>query len=286
VQQSEINSRLPAIQEDVHTSTALMRTIPSLLSSLVHQTFNPYTESVISVDRDPQFRADVVEHYYPRTVLSLSAPAAAASAAASSSSASASRTVRDAHGKVACMVSGELGTHLQVIAAHIHPHSSPIGTLNHAGLTRAEVESVRNGLLLAVGIEDAFDRLDVSFLPLSPLTPDRFVLKIWTPLGLAASGAAGKKGYHLGDARLLSLWTCKQPRTIGSYEGRELLYGASSPLRRALSYQAWLAYDRARLQGWIPDAAEEPPPDFGTPNNSPFQLQRRLGLGSDTESEE
>ena len=140
MQQSEINSRLPAIQEDVHTSTALMQAIPSLLSSLVHQTFNPYTESVISVDRDPQFRAAVVEHYYPRTVLSLPAPEAAASASASSSSASASRTVRDAHGKVACMVSGELGTQLQVIAAHIHPHSSPIGTLNYAGLTRAEVE--------------------------------------------------------------------------------------------------------------------------------------------------
>ena len=283
-QQSEINnelSRLPAIQEDMHANTAILQYIPSLLSSLVHHTFNPYTESVISVDRDPQFRVAVVAHYYPQSVLPL--PAASSSSSCSSGPVAAgSRIVKDAHGKVACMVSGELGSHTQVIAAHIHPHCSPIDTLNYAGLTRAEVDSVRNALLLADGIEKAFDRLDISFVPLSPVTPDRFVLKIWTSAGLAASGVVGKKGYHIGDVRPLPIWNSKkQQHSIGEYEGSELLYGPSSsaPLRRALSYQAWLAYDRALKQGWV-SSAQEPPPDFGTPNDSPFQRQRRLSLSS------
>ena len=287
-QQTEINSRLPAIQEDVEASAAIIRFIPALLSNLAHRTFNPYTESVISTDRDPNFRADVVAHYYPQPTVSLLATASFSSSSASSSSSSAapaaSRTVKDAHGGVACMVSGQLGSEKQVICAHIHPHSSPIDILNYAGLTRAEVESERNGLLLAEGIEDAFDRLDLSFVPLSPLTPERYVMKIWTRVGLAASGTLGKKSYHPGDARSLPLWRSKKnpPPSIGCCDGCELLYGVppQPPLRRALSYQAWLAYDRAVKLEWI-DASSEPPPiDFGTPNDSPFQRQRRLSVSA------
>jgi hypothetical protein len=40
-----------------------------------------------------------------------------------------------------------------VLAAHIHPHASDDDTLEYAGLTRNEVDSVRNALLLADDIE-------------------------------------------------------------------------------------------------------------------------------------
>lgn len=268
--------RLPTIHEDLAAAIPIIKSLPPVLSSLAHKTFNPYTASVISHDRDPLYRAAVVSHYYPNSTLPLLSTAASSPSSSSSTASVTSRTVKDSNGKVACMVSGLLGSHEQVLAAHIHPQSSPIDTLNYAGLTRAEVDSVRNGLLLGVGIEKAFDRLDISFVPLSPVTPNRFIMRIWTPNGLATSGI--KKTYHPGDVRLLPLWKSKRnPRRIGRFEGSELVYGAVDklPLRRALSYQAWLAYDRAVKLGWV-DMSTDPPPDFGTPNSSPFQIQREM----------
>lgn len=319
--------RLPAIQESGEASAAILRDIPPLLGELAKSTFNPYTQSVISVEHDEQFRADVIAHYYPRNMLAL--PQAGASVAAGS--ATPQRLVKkQKHNevRVACMVTGVLGSGQQVIAAHILPHSSKIGTLHHAGVSQAEVSSVRNGLLLADAIEkvhssrpercgarvawptstavscatadadlcvclaaacvhgEAFDRLDVSFVPLSPLAPHRFVMKIWTPPGCPASGTPGKQGYHEGDVRPLPLWSNGNDvsvHTIGEQQwaGAELIHGAaagSGPMRRALSYQAWLAYDRALKNGWVEDAGAETPPEFGTPQSppSPFQRQRSL----------
>ena len=133
----------------------------------------------------------------------------------------------------------------------------------------------------------AFDRLDVSFVPLAGtapagLTPDRYVLRIWTPVNLAPDNRLTNSGRprHPGDARSIKLWVGKkQPHTIGEYDGNELMHGASAgqaPLKRALSYQAWLAYNRAKKLHWLADDEEGLPEEFGTPNDSPFQQLRRL----------
>jgi len=293
-QQAELNERLPSIQEDTHITAAVMRDLPVILSSLAHRTFNPFRESVISTERDPQFRQLVVAHYYPQPTMVLPVTASVSSItssiAASTLSAPGPVTRRvlgkSKRGKqtVACMVSGLLGSAEQVIAAHILPHSTDDDTLAYAGLTRDEVDSARNALLLAAGIENRFDRLDISFVPLSPLTPQRYILKIWTPVGLPAMGKVGKQGYHPGDVRLLPLFGKVAPAhpLIGAYEGAELIFGSpvAPPLRRALSFQAWLAYDRAKKRGWLTAENAEAPEEFGTPNDSPFQRQRRLSRAS------
>ncbi len=86
--------------------------------------------------------------------------------------------------------------------------------------------------------------------------------------------------HHPGDGRSTKLWTGKkQPHIIGEYEGNELMHGTSggqAPLKRALSYQAWLAYNRAKKLHWLADDEEGLPEEFGTPNDSPFQQLRRL----------
>jgi hypothetical protein len=91
--------------------------LPQLLSNVTRHAYNPYSSSVLSAHRDPQFRVLVVAHYYP---YAMGSPASAAAAASSSSAAAAAPTVTSVaagskgrvlkqDGKVACMVSGQLG---------------------------------------------------------------------------------------------------------------------------------------------------------------------------------
>jgi hypothetical protein len=168
------------------------------------------------------------------------------------------------------MVSGKLGGPKQVIAAHVMPHSAKVDTLEYAGISRDEVNSARNCILLAVEIENAFDRLDVSFVPLDLMHQSRFLLKVWTPRGLQPGCI--RKG-HPGDVRSVALWPgCSS--SIGDFEGVELFCGANSVLKRALSFQAWHAYHRAKSEHW--EAASAAPVDFGSlsPDRDVSQFQR------------
>jgi hypothetical protein len=148
------------------------------------------------------------------------------------------------------------------------PHAASDDCLQSAGINRADVDSHRNGILLALAIEKAFKRLDVSFVPVSILETRKLKMKIWTPPGLRPV-----RGKHPGDVRPLPLWSGSR-QLIGAFEGDVLFCGANSVLKRALSYQALLAYRRARSNHWLNDD-EEAPFDSSTPTLcSEFQFNR------------
>ena len=133
--------------------------------------------------------------------------------------------------EVTCMVSN-VTSHLDsdVVMAHIAPKRSKIRIWGSIGMKQSDVQDIRNCLLLAKEIEKAFNELQLSFMKTHPLH-DRLYLKIWdnsirdTPI--------------FDDATM----------TIGECEGARLKLGEiptdlykHNPFRRALSYQAYLAY--------------------------------------------
>ena len=69
-----------------------------------------------------------------------------------------------------CMITGEYGNGEEVVAAHIAPAVSDVKKLHVLGLTFDDIHSIRNGLLLAKAIEEAFDQLRLSFV--SCVIPD------------------------------------------------------------------------------------------------------------------
>jgi hypothetical protein len=154
------------------------------------------------------------------------------------------------------------------------PHSATDDMLQFAGISRAEVDSARNCLLLAYKVEKAFDRLDISFVPVSVLQPYTYKLVIWTPRGLKR-GAVRRK--HPGDIRLQPLWQDSAIQ-IGQFEGRHLFCGENIVLKRALSNQACFAFLRARKRGWVSES-EEAPIEFGSPQQSETEFRSsRLAL--------
>jgi hypothetical protein len=129
----------------------------------------------------------------------------------------------------------------------------------------------------------AFDRLDISFVPLAGtapagLTPDRDVLRISTPMNLAPDNRLthSDRPRHPGDVCSIKLWAGKkQPHIIGEYEDNELMHGASAgqaPLKRSPTRRG----SPTTELHWLADDEEELPEEFGTPNDSPFQQRRRL----------
>ena len=92
----------------------------------------------------------------------------------------------------------------------------------------------RNGLLLAKGIEVAFDQLQLSFIK-AGLLDDRLMLKIW-------DHSIRRAPIFEGSTLL-----------IGSYEGHPLNLGAHLPFRRVLFYQAFMAYHTFKYRVGPPD---------------------------------
>jgi hypothetical protein len=77
-----------------------------------------------------------------------------------------------------CMLTREDGDSEEIVAAHIAPARSSIRKLATIGMTESDLSDVRNGLLLAKGIELAFDRLQLSFVKSNPLSENLY-LHIW-----------------------------------------------------------------------------------------------------------
>ena len=255
---SEQGQRTAAKLEELSTD---VRGTKDLIIPLVMAHHNPYSEtSSITHQRIPDLRQQVIAASYPLGVLEMPMPGGQM------------RTVRRVGGKklerIACMISGQLGNQNQVITAHITPHSAKAMTLAHIGISRQEVDSARNCLLLSKAIEKAFDRMDVSFVPKDMLHPNTFVLKIWTPLGLPP----GVERNQRGDARTISLWDGSKFK-IGEFEGHELFCGSNSVLTSALSHQAFHAFIRSKTQGWV-DAGDSPPDHFGTPERDSSEFLR------------
>jgi hypothetical protein len=255
-------AKLEELSADVREAMQQIHTTGAMIGPLLMAHHNPYTEtSSITHQQIPLFREQVIAASYPGRVLEMPMPDGQM------------RTVRDARNpdRIACMISGKLGGSGQIIAAHIMPHSVKATSLLHFGITRFEVDSVRNCLMLSTAIEKAFDRLDVSFVPKDVLHPDTLVLKIWTPLGLP-QGSVNK---HFGDAQTIPLWDGSAFQ-IGMFEGHELFCGSNLVLKSALSNQAWYAFLRSKTLGWV-DAEDSVPDHFGTPEreSSEFQQARK-----------
>ena len=90
-------------------------------------------------------------------------------------------------------------------------------------MKESDVSNVRNGLLLCKGIEEAFDRLQLSFVKSNPLSMDLF-LKIW-------DDSCRSNPLYPGSTIL-----------IGGFDGSRLDLSAHKPFLRALSFQAYQSY--------------------------------------------
>jgi hypothetical protein len=125
----------------------------------------------------------------------------------------------------ACMISGLNG---KLKLAHILPRRTKQSIRESLGMEIEDMNSFRNLLLLACNIEDAFDRLKLSFIQKNALDTT-LILKIWDD-----------------SIRTQQIWP-GSTQTIGMYEGSALNLSLPigiyelEPFRRCLSYQALMA---------------------------------------------
>lgn len=153
-----------------HTQVELVKLMKPVMPILVNsatQMLNPYKKSYASfgkinetgsTERGPEFRQ--------KLLISLGYL----------SSTSSTSKVRNAELK--CMVSGVESSERDAIrAAHIIPAVTSFDALEALNLTEEDIDSPRNGLLLAFNIERAYDSLWLSFVR-HPIL-DVLVLKVW-----------------------------------------------------------------------------------------------------------
>ena len=208
------------------------------LHSVILRVNNPYTASKLSTDgRHPDFRQNLSQAVYGRY-----------------------KTSSD---KIECMLSGEKGNGLEVVAAHIVPASTSSQILEGIPMTKAEVLSVRNGLFLSKEVEVAFDNLQISFIPEDILHPETLVMVIWKDE--VRSTPLWKK--YASNGMESSQCTLQ----IGQYVDYALKLKGYNPIRRGLAYQAGLAYNL------LTEEEREKflkPSSFGTPSQKSPILER------------
>ena len=146
-----------------------------------------------------------------------------------------------------CMLSGQLGLGRQVKVAHLLPVVSKISTLTELGFEEADVDDVRNGLLLSAGFEEAYDTLRASFVK-----------------GIYQDHTLGgpREGYifTIWDDECRKLETFPESgRLIEEFEGHALTLNGHDPFKRALSFQAYQAFLHNKV------ALHLRPKDFGSP---------------------
>ena len=162
-----------------------------------------------------------------------------------------------------CMVSRVIGDGQSVVAAHIVPVSAQRTQLRACGMDRRDLNSTRNGLMLAKNIERAFDALRLSFVPKDPFRSSSLALKIWDP-------SLFEEKESVCDASNITIASCEGSPLMfegNSLIGEEVPYdSASMPFRRALSFQAQHAFAHAQAMGWVSRDEEFHP--FGTPTKT------------------
>ena len=195
-------------------------------------------------------------------------------------------------GRARCQATGEIGSptgnnhEVVVHAAHIIPVRCPDATMYAIGLDVSDKNSARNGLLLAVNIEIAFDNLKLSFVPSNPLDSLSLVLKIWdksirdTPIWPNSARTIGEfegmpllfEGQPLiespSSANALPAASCSASSTLSL--AQEAAFSAAAavpttiPCRRALWFHAHSARNLAIKEKWVTsDEADVAP--FGPP---------------------
>mmetsp|Transcript_14553 Transcript_14553/g.15746 ORF Transcript_14553/g.15746 Transcript_14553/m.15746 type:complete len:318 (-) Transcript_14553:24-977(-) len=135
-----------------------------------------------------------------------------------------------------CMVTGMSfpnwnlahGNH-PITCAHLLPRNAEAKERLALGYGKADIENIRNSVLLCKGIEEAFDHKFISFVPCDrPFSSNRYELRIWID-------AVRNNPIYEGSVE-----------TIGQYDKfpLTLTVGTHShdPFKRALSYQAYRSF--------------------------------------------
>eukprot|EP01039_Chlorochromonas_danica_P012210 gene12210-13897_t len=115
--------------------------------------------------------------------------------------------------------------------AHIIPRCATLKELVSLAFTFSDIDNIRNSLLLCKGIEEAFDRKRIFFVPAdNPFSPNRYKLHIWDMNVKTVPIYEGAREF------------------IGGYEGSPLILKVEEhshdPFKRALSFQAFRACKR------------------------------------------
>lgn len=186
------------------------------------------------------FRETFITHMGYRTVVTTSSSSTTTSSSISSNTNTSSSSNNLASSvKVKCMISGvESNLPDSICTMHIlPPHTSSPRLLRMLKLQPEDLHSARNGLLLAHGIEQAFQQLEVSFVRKPCGDKNALVMKVWgagsthcttRPL-FKTSKMLKVSGYHNAELKL---------NFVGDRSG------CHKPFFRALAFQAFQAYQK------------------------------------------
>ncbi|KAG2766561.1 hypothetical protein Pcac1_g22129 [Phytophthora cactorum] len=174
-----------------------------------------------------------------------------------------------------------------VIASHIFRREHD--RLKDYFVQIADIDDVRNGLLLFKPIESAFDDLDIAFLVDKE---DQFTLKLFNPdfkSKLLVDSLTQKQWDALGGESIPTDWeTSTSPvyapyapefnvlTTFGELDGKPLRFPSGStlrPFRRCLYHQAQLARTKALVQGWVSEDY-----NFDDFSSEGFTLEEKMKL--------
>ena len=195
-----------------------MRPLLEEASQTRRKRLNPWCSTNRTVTEQSQFKESLLTHY------SRTAP-----------------TTEDKKPQVRCMVSDVVLPRPVVIASHIWKHCTMGEGLNEFGLKPADVDSCRNGLLLAMEIERHFDVLRVAFS--YNLLTDQFTFHVLdaTLLPLPIVDLKDKQTKN----RLSAYPPLEEVPTFKALDGKVMQWTAPAlPFRRLLAWHYALAVSK------------------------------------------
>lgn len=232
-----------------------------MLQKLINRYYNPYRGGSSQGTRLKEFRTKLREAAYGNRTTPVKCMVTQISVG--------ERYERKGSGRIGTNgnVTIETVTDEDIPAAHLLPSSTIADTADVLEMSLDDIQSTRNGLFLCKKIEESFDQLELSFVPVDILHPSQYKMVIW-------KDSCKTKSVIKGSLKL-----------IGQYDEHSLELGGLEPYRRALSFQALLAYDT--LSRSDENKLQQIKPEyFGTPPKS-SDLDRILSLKfTTTHSEE
>lgn len=168
-----------------------------------------------------------------------------------------------------CMVSGKVYPQPVVIASHVWKHCTRGDGLEEFGLCVADINSPRNGLLMAAEIEAAFDMKRVSFS--FNLLTDKFTFHVLD------STLLEKPILNLNDKKTrnsVSGYASLDPTTIPKFkelDNKEMTWTPPAcPFRRLLAWHYAVATLHAQRRPWYKPNAPHPASVIGKPDWSKY----------------